>query len=125
MSKRSSRARRRARRERLAAKRPATRYLECPCCGHHDCVPQGEDDPDNPGRATWWDSQRVTCAECGCTVGVDVTDDYSDDRVASARIVGEAPCRYEAKIEARLRGAALDFLSGMGDPIGRAPGGEA
>lgn len=112
MSKRSSRAKRAARRERLAARCRPVRYLECPCCGHPDCVPQGNDDPDFPGRATWWDDQRATCPECKCEVRVYAADDYRGDMQARAEVVGD-DCWV---VEKKLRDAALDFLADMGEP---------
>lgn len=80
MSLRSTRRRRAARRARLRSRRPEPLYLECPCCGHPDCVPDSGLDPDWPELGPRWrDDQEVTCARCRCRIRVEVTDDYAED----------------------------------------------
>ncbi len=68
-----------------------TLYLDCPCCGT-PTVPahwREEEDGDGPRGWCWFDDQSETCHHCGCVVGVTVTDDYADRRVASARTIEE------------------------------------
>lgn len=91
VSLRSSRRRRASRRERLRSKPTRPRlYLECPCCGHPDCVPDTGLDPDWPELGPrWLDETEATCPECGCLIRVDVTDDYAKDARAWALCVDD------------------------------------
>lgn len=64
-------------------------YLECPCCGHPDCVPEGKRSDELPDRPTWWDDQQVTCPACKCKIRVRVTDDFAEDARASAECMDD------------------------------------
>jgi len=103
MSMRAVRTRRRNRLARIHSKpRPAPRYLECPCCGHPDCVPDGGLDPDWPELGPrWFDDSAVTCSACRCEIRVKVTDDYAEDARAWAY------CRDERSGDGCRCGGAL------------------
>ena len=75
------------------SERDGVRHLNCPCCDEPVVpgrfIPKGSADCDHPAGWVWFDDQVEKCKKCGCLVGVEVTDDYAEDRVAQAYMIEE------------------------------------